>query len=171
MRYAATLPDRIFAESPQAIEYRAFGFSPLPRSLRTVSGASLARGFSCKRLFGVLEIQRLEGSRSPEPGLMYFLSGYSESDGVGGGYCVSGDGSLASRTGRSGSSDGPFQGFEKLFSTRMREADEFYESITPPAVRADPDHARVMRMAMAGILWSPAVLLLRRQYLAEGAPR
>jgi hypothetical protein len=48
----------------------------------------------------------------------------------------------------------PFQDFEQIFSLRIQEADEFYEGITPPAVRVDPDRAGVMRQAMAGMLWS-----------------
>jgi hypothetical protein len=48
----------------------------------------------------------------------------------------------------------PFQDFEKIFCDRLQEADEFYEGITPPAVKADPDRARVMRQALAGMLWS-----------------
>ena len=42
--------------------------------------------------------------------------------------------------------------FEKVFADRLREADEFYKSITPPAI--DKDKANVMRQALAGMLWS-----------------
>ncbi|HEY6007336.1 MAG TPA: glucosidase [Geobacteraceae bacterium] len=42
--------------------------------------------------------------------------------------------------------------FDKLFADRMREADEFYQSITPPSVSKDA--ANVMRQALAGMLWS-----------------
>jgi hypothetical protein len=42
--------------------------------------------------------------------------------------------------------------FEEVLSTRLREADEFYASITPPALSEDT--ARVMRQALAGMLWS-----------------
>ncbi|WP_216850446.1 glucosidase [Granulicella sp. L46] len=48
----------------------------------------------------------------------------------------------------------PFQTFDDVFATRLKEADEFYDSITPAKVRADPDRAMVMRQAMAGMLWS-----------------
>lgn len=48
----------------------------------------------------------------------------------------------------------PFLDFEKVFSTRIEEADNFYESIAPPAIRADQDRMRVMRQALAGMLWS-----------------
>jgi hypothetical protein len=48
----------------------------------------------------------------------------------------------------------PFDGFESVFSERIREADEFYDGITPPAVRTNPDRANVMRQALAGMLWS-----------------
>jgi len=47
-----------------------------------------------------------------------------------------------------------FQDFDGIMEERIREADEFYESITPPAVKASPDRARVMRQALAGMLWS-----------------
>ena len=48
----------------------------------------------------------------------------------------------------------PFARFESIFTQRMREADEFYDNITPPAVKATPDRALVMRQALAGMLWS-----------------
>ena len=44
------------------------------------------------------------------------------------------------------------QGFEETFACRLREADEFYRSVTPPSVSADA--ANVMRQALAGMLWS-----------------
>ena len=42
--------------------------------------------------------------------------------------------------------------FDDMFAARMREADEFYAALTPPSVGADA--ARVMRQALAGMLWS-----------------
>ena len=42
--------------------------------------------------------------------------------------------------------------FDKLFDDRLREADEFYQSVTPPSVSQDA--ANVMRQAIAGMLWS-----------------
>ncbi|HUL72312.1 MAG TPA: hypothetical protein VLT86_04380 [Vicinamibacterales bacterium] len=42
--------------------------------------------------------------------------------------------------------------FDSLFDERVREADEFYQSVTPPSV--SPDQAGVMRQALAGMLWS-----------------
>ena len=42
--------------------------------------------------------------------------------------------------------------FDELFGERLREADEFYKSVTPPSV--SEDEARVMRQAIAGMLWS-----------------
>jgi hypothetical protein len=47
-----------------------------------------------------------------------------------------------------------FKQFSEIFGRRVEEADEFYLSITPAAVKADPDRARVMRQALAGVLWS-----------------
>ncbi|HEY6387454.1 MAG TPA: hypothetical protein VIX91_17405, partial [Candidatus Acidoferrum sp.] len=45
-----------------------------------------------------------------------------------------------------------FKSFSTTLEVRQREADEFYQSITPP--RASPDEALVMRQALAGMLWS-----------------
>jgi len=42
--------------------------------------------------------------------------------------------------------------FDELFDDRLREADEFYKSVTPPSVSQDA--ANVMRQAIAGMLWS-----------------
>jgi len=42
--------------------------------------------------------------------------------------------------------------FEAVFAERLREADAFYESITPPSISKDA--ANVMRQALAGMLWS-----------------
>jgi hypothetical protein len=46
----------------------------------------------------------------------------------------------------------PFSGFAEILQNRQREADEFYRSITPE--RVNEDEARVMRQALAGMLWS-----------------
>ena len=46
----------------------------------------------------------------------------------------------------------PFKGFPAILKTRQAEADEFYKSITPKGV--SEDQARVMRQALAGMLWS-----------------
>ncbi len=46
----------------------------------------------------------------------------------------------------------PFEAFEALLQARRQEADEFYQSVTPPSV--SPDEASLMRQAMAGMLWS-----------------
>jgi hypothetical protein len=52
-----------------------------------------------------------------------------------------------------GRKDKPFdKGFDEVFSNRLREADEFYQSVTPPSVSKDA--ANVMRQALAGMLWS-----------------
>jgi hypothetical protein len=42
--------------------------------------------------------------------------------------------------------------FDEVFTNRLREADEFYKSVTPSSVSEDA--ARVMRQALAGMLWS-----------------
>jgi hypothetical protein len=46
----------------------------------------------------------------------------------------------------------PFGHAGELFANRRQEADEFYESITPPSV--SDDAKAVMRQALAGMLWS-----------------
>ncbi|HEX3168033.1 MAG TPA: glucosidase [Chitinophagaceae bacterium] len=52
----------------------------------------------------------------------------------------------------SGTNENPFGDFDKVFADRIREADEFYRSVTPASVGADK--ANVMRQALAGMLWS-----------------
>jgi len=42
--------------------------------------------------------------------------------------------------------------FDEVFASRLRESDDFYDSITPDSL--NEDQARVIRQAMAGMLWS-----------------
>jgi hypothetical protein len=61
----------------------------------------------------------------------------------------------------SNAAGGPFgRGFDEAFDQRIREADEFYQAITPASL--DNDHARVMRQALAGMLWS------KQYYIFDG---
>jgi hypothetical protein len=46
----------------------------------------------------------------------------------------------------------PFSGFGQIIEARRHEADAFYDAITPTRISAD--EARVMRQALAGMLWS-----------------
>jgi Glycosyl hydrolase family 63 C-terminal domain len=46
----------------------------------------------------------------------------------------------------------PFKNFAQMMQGRQREADEFYQDITPK--RISKDEALVMRQALAGMLWS-----------------
>jgi hypothetical protein len=46
----------------------------------------------------------------------------------------------------------PLVDFEEVFATRLREADAFYDHITPPPLTAD--ERMLMRQALAGMLWS-----------------
>ena len=46
----------------------------------------------------------------------------------------------------------PFGGFEKIFGSRIADADEFYERIAPDTLTED--QRRVHRQALAGLLWS-----------------
>ncbi|MFS8979873.1 glucosidase [Cupriavidus necator] len=48
----------------------------------------------------------------------------------------------------------PFNDFDAVFAARLEEADAFYASITPVAIRDDPDRVSVMRQALAGMLWT-----------------
>ena len=48
----------------------------------------------------------------------------------------------------------PFGKFDAVVSTRLQEADEFYEAINPPSVQKDRDRANVVRQALAGMLWT-----------------
>ena len=52
--------------------------------------------------------------------------------------------------GGSGAGLGP--DFERVLAARREEADRFYATVIPPAL--DADRARVMRQALAGLLWS-----------------
>jgi hypothetical protein len=42
--------------------------------------------------------------------------------------------------------------FDQVFADRIKEADAFYKSVTPPSI--NEDKANVMRQALAGMLWS-----------------
>jgi len=46
----------------------------------------------------------------------------------------------------------PFAGFDEIMQSRQKDADEFYQAITPE--RVSKDEALVMRQALAGMLWS-----------------
>ncbi len=48
----------------------------------------------------------------------------------------------------------PFADFDAVFAARLAEADAFYESVIPAAVRKDKDRANVMRQALGGMLWT-----------------
>jgi hypothetical protein len=46
----------------------------------------------------------------------------------------------------------PFENFDKIFASRLADADEFYERISPHSLTKD--ERRVHRQALAGMLWS-----------------
>jgi hypothetical protein len=48
----------------------------------------------------------------------------------------------------------PFADFDAVFAARVEEADEFSVVWMPPATAQDADRSRVMRQALAGMLWS-----------------
>ena len=51
----------------------------------------------------------------------------------------------------------PFAGYDRIFERRVKEADEFYRAIIPP--KATEDEGRVMRQALAGMVWSKQYFL------------
>lgn len=53
---------------------------------------------------------------------------------------------------RAAQRENAFDGFEKVFDSRIAEADEFYERIAPKTLTED--QRRVHRQALAGMLWS-----------------
>ncbi len=60
----------------------------------------------------------------------------------------------------------PFGGFEQTFNSRIADADEFYDRITPPSL--GEDERRVHRQALAGMLWSKQFYYFDlEQWLAE----
>jgi hypothetical protein len=48
----------------------------------------------------------------------------------------------------------PFASFASHLQTRLQEADAFYDTIVPSAIKADSDRVNVMRQALAGMLWT-----------------
>jgi hypothetical protein len=46
----------------------------------------------------------------------------------------------------------PFDAFDDIFADRIREADEFYATVIPPAL--SDDSKTIMRQAFAGLMWS-----------------
>ena len=48
----------------------------------------------------------------------------------------------------------PFGTFDAAMNKRLKEADEFYDALTPPAFKADRDRANLIRQAFAGMLWT-----------------
>ncbi len=55
-----------------------------------------------------------------------------------------------------------FADFDATFAARLKEADEFYDSVMPPAIKADRDRANVERQSFAGMLWT------KQYYYFEG---
>src|SRR5262249_36519280 len=55
--------------------------------------------------------------------------------------------------------DSPFdEDFDRIIDRRRREADEFYQAISPVGISGDA--ANVMRQALAGMLWSKQYFFL-----------
>ena len=58
----------------------------------------------------------------------------------------------AATAGNDAATGDAFRGFERIFKSRIAEADEFYERIAPQSL--NDDERRVHRQALAGMLWS-----------------
>ena len=58
------------------------------------------------------------------------------------------------------------KGFGDIFARRRREADEFFDTVIPPALSAD--ERSVMRQALAGLLWSKQFYHLEVKTWLEG---
>jgi hypothetical protein len=63
-----------------------------------------------------------------------------------------GSASIRVRLTADGRAAAPGPDFERVLAARREEADRFYATVIPPAL--DADRARVMRQALAGLLWS-----------------
>ena len=48
----------------------------------------------------------------------------------------------------------PFGKFDVVVKERLKEADEFYDALTPAVYKADRDRANLIRQALAGMLWT-----------------
>lgn len=48
----------------------------------------------------------------------------------------------------------PFGDFEHICQSRLQEADEFYDELTPLKMKEDQDRVQTMRQALAGMLWT-----------------
>ena len=68
----------------------------------------------------------------------------------------------------SGVAAAAFDGFDRLFAIRQREADEFYAGVIPPDL--SPDAQNVMRQGFAGMLWSKQFYHYVVKQWSEGDP-
>jgi len=48
----------------------------------------------------------------------------------------------------------PFHEFDQVMAARLKEADEFYDALTPSSVKPNADRARILRQALSGMLWT-----------------
>ena len=48
----------------------------------------------------------------------------------------------------------PFGKFDAVVKERLEEADEFYDTLIPPAFQGDRDRASLIRQSLAGMLWT-----------------
>lgn len=63
----------------------------------------------------------------------------------------------------------PFGQFDSIFAARIREADEFFDSVQKNI--KDPDHKMIQRQALAGMLWSKQFYFLDVARWLKGDPK
>jgi hypothetical protein len=62
----------------------------------------------------------------------------------------------------------PFEDFDRLFEERLTEADQFYDSVHPPAMT--PDERLVQRQGLAGMMWAKQFFYYIIEDWLEGDP-
>ncbi len=67
-----------------------------------------------------------------------------------------------------GVGEAAFEGFDRLFATRQKEAEEFYASVTPQDLSQDAQN--VMRQSFAGMLWSKQFYHYQLKRWLQGDP-
>lgn len=63
----------------------------------------------------------------------------------------------------------PFQNFEKVFQSRIQEADSFYDEISPNV--SSPEEKNIFRQAVAGMLWNKQFYYYNIEQWTQGDPK
>ncbi len=58
----------------------------------------------------------------------------------------------------------PLEEVEEIIALRKKEADHFYDSVHPK--HATAEEKMIQRQAIAGVLWSKQIYLIRREFVA-----